>query len=122
MRDDRAPAAAPNECWSMDFLSDQLFVGRKIRVLSIIDNFSRARGPVGSPWASWNSSNRIWMSRSSSRRLFAENVVKIGLHCAEIAWSGQWKLGGIVFPGIENGRPAVARVLYVAGHETEIMF
>lgn len=25
----------------MDFLSDQLFDGRKIRVLSIIDNFSR---------------------------------------------------------------------------------
>jgi transposase InsO family protein len=41
LRDDRAPAWAPNECWSMDFLSDQLFDGRKIRVLSIIDNFSR---------------------------------------------------------------------------------
>ena len=41
LRDDRAPASAPNECWSMDFLSDQLFNGRKIRVLSIIDNFSR---------------------------------------------------------------------------------
>ena len=41
LRDDRAPAAVPNECWSMDFLSDQLFDGRKIRVLSIIDNFSR---------------------------------------------------------------------------------
>src|SRR5690606_8172864 len=32
---------APNECWSMDFLSDQLFDGRKIRVLSIVDNFTR---------------------------------------------------------------------------------
>lgn len=42
LRDDRAPASAPNECWSMDFLSDQLFDGRKILVLSIIDNFSRA--------------------------------------------------------------------------------
>jgi transposase InsO family protein len=28
LRDDRAPASAPNECWSMDFLSDQLFDGR----------------------------------------------------------------------------------------------
>ncbi len=41
LRDDRTPATAPNECWSMDFLSDQLFDGRKIRVLSIVDNFTR---------------------------------------------------------------------------------
>jgi putative transposase len=41
LRDDRTTATAPNECWSMDFLSDQLFDGRKIRVLSIVDNFTR---------------------------------------------------------------------------------
>jgi putative transposase len=41
LRDDRTTATAPNECWSMDFLSDQLFDGRKIRVLSIIDDFTR---------------------------------------------------------------------------------
>lgn len=41
LRDDRTPAKAPNECWSMDFLSDQLFDGRKIRVLSVVDNFTR---------------------------------------------------------------------------------
>lgn len=41
LREDRCPAAAPNDCWSMDFLSDQLFDGRKIRILSIIDNYSR---------------------------------------------------------------------------------
>ena len=41
LREDRVQATAPNECWSMDFLSDQLFDGRKIRVLAIIDNFTR---------------------------------------------------------------------------------
>lgn len=41
LREDRVVATAPNECWSMDFLSDQLFDGRKIRVLSIVDNFTR---------------------------------------------------------------------------------
>ena len=41
LRDDRTTATAPNECWSMDFLSDQLFDGHKIRVLSIVDNFTR---------------------------------------------------------------------------------
>ncbi len=29
------------ECWSMDFVSDQLFDGRKFRALTIVDNFSR---------------------------------------------------------------------------------
>lgn len=41
LRDDRTAATTPNECWSMDFLSDQLFDGRKIRVLTIVDNFTR---------------------------------------------------------------------------------
>ncbi len=41
LREDQVQATAPNECWSMDFLSDQLFGGRKIRVLSIVDNFTR---------------------------------------------------------------------------------
>ncbi|MBB3944005.1 transposase InsO family protein [Sphingorhabdus rigui] len=39
LREDRVQPTAPNECWSMDFLSDQLFDGRKVRVLSIVDNF-----------------------------------------------------------------------------------
>lgn len=46
LRDDRTPATAPNECWSMDFLSDQLFDGRKIRVLSIVDGRVRQRGVI----------------------------------------------------------------------------
>ena len=30
-----------HECWSMDFVADQLFDGRKFRALTIVDNFSR---------------------------------------------------------------------------------
>jgi putative transposase len=37
----RGAAAAPNERWSMDFVHDQLVNGRRIRVLTIVDNFSR---------------------------------------------------------------------------------
>ncbi len=29
------------ECWSMDFVADQLFDGRKFRCLTIVDNYSR---------------------------------------------------------------------------------
>ena len=41
LREDRRAPTAPNEVWSMDFLSDQLFNGSKIRVLAIVDAFSR---------------------------------------------------------------------------------
>ena len=33
--------AAPNECWSMDFVHDRLADGRPFRVLTLVDNFSR---------------------------------------------------------------------------------
>lgn len=30
-----------NQCWSMDFVADQLFNGRRLRSLTVVDNFSR---------------------------------------------------------------------------------
>lgn len=41
VREDRNPPSAPNEVWAMDFLSDQLFDGSKIRILTIVDAFSK---------------------------------------------------------------------------------
>ncbi len=35
------PETAANQRWSVDFLSDSLISGRKIRLLSIIDDFTR---------------------------------------------------------------------------------
>ncbi len=36
-----AQPVAPNQCWSLDFLSDALTDGRKFRVLNIIDDYNR---------------------------------------------------------------------------------
>ena len=41
LREDRQSATQPNETWAMDFVHDQLATGRKLRVLTIIDTFSR---------------------------------------------------------------------------------
>ena len=41
LRDDRQEAVGPNDVWAMDFVHDQLAAGRKIRVLTVVDTFSR---------------------------------------------------------------------------------
>jgi putative transposase len=41
LRADRAPPSRVNEVWAMDFVHDQLATGRKIRVLTVVDAFSR---------------------------------------------------------------------------------
>jgi putative transposase len=41
LRDDRKAASRPNETWAMDFVHDQLATGTKLRVLTIVDTFSR---------------------------------------------------------------------------------
>ena len=37
----RPVAHEKNECWSMDFMSDQLFDGHRIRILTLVDNHTR---------------------------------------------------------------------------------
>ncbi len=41
LRDDRKDATGPHETWAMDFVHDQLATGRKLRILTVVDIFSR---------------------------------------------------------------------------------
>ena len=41
LRDDRSEATRCNQTWAMDFVHDQLATGTKLRVLTIVDTFSR---------------------------------------------------------------------------------
>ena len=41
LREDRRPATHSNQTWAMDFVHDQLATGRKIRILTIVDTFTR---------------------------------------------------------------------------------
>jgi putative transposase len=38
---ERVVLAAPNQCWSMDFVADALFDGRRFRALTVVDNFTK---------------------------------------------------------------------------------
>src|SRR5690606_33065190 len=40
-RSERPVFSNLHDCWSMDFVADALFDGRKIRCLTIVDNYSR---------------------------------------------------------------------------------
>lgn len=46
LRDDRKTATRLNETWAMDFVHDQLATGRKLRILTIIDTFTRVSPAV----------------------------------------------------------------------------
>ena len=41
LREGRTDARQVNETWAMDFVHDQLATGRKIRVLTVVDTYSR---------------------------------------------------------------------------------
>lgn len=41
LREDRQVAVGPNDVWAMDFVHDQLATGRKLRVLTVVDTWSR---------------------------------------------------------------------------------
>lgn len=38
---ERTVLTAPNQVWSMDFVADALFDGRRFRALTVVDNFSK---------------------------------------------------------------------------------
>lgn len=40
-RGSMARATVPNQCWSMDFMSDKLADGRSFRILTVVDQFTR---------------------------------------------------------------------------------
>jgi putative transposase len=57
-RDDRTESRYPNETWAMDFVHDQLATGRKIRVLTVVDLFSRY-SPVLDPRISYRAGDVV---------------------------------------------------------------
>jgi len=47
VRGDRVEAGAPNDCWSMDFMHDQLFDGHRFRIFTVVDNYTKVCPVLG---------------------------------------------------------------------------
>jgi putative transposase len=58
LREDRCAATRPNEIWAMDFVHDQLATGRKLRILTVVDIFSRY-SPVIDPRLSYRGEDGV---------------------------------------------------------------
>jgi putative transposase len=58
LRDDRCPALQPNQTWAMDFVHDQLAMGKKIRILTVVDIFSKF-SPVIEPRLSYRAEDVV---------------------------------------------------------------
>lgn len=58
LREDRRPPSKANETWAMEFIHDQLATGRKIRVLTVVDTFSRY-APVIDPRFSYRADDVV---------------------------------------------------------------
>lgn len=52
LREDLAAAIRPNDVWAMSFAHDQLRTGRKLRILTVVDTYSRL-SPVVDPRSSY---------------------------------------------------------------------
>jgi putative transposase len=70
LRSDRAPPAHSNQVWAMDFVHDQLATGRKLRILTIVDAYSRF-SPAIDPRFSYRGEDVVeTMERRSGLRIY----------------------------------------------------
>lgn len=76
LRKDRAEATRPNDVWAMDFVHDQLATGRKIRVLTVVDTFSRF-APVIDPRFSYRGEDVVATLDRVCRRIGYPKTIRV---------------------------------------------
>ncbi len=73
LREDRQSATQANETWAMDFVHDQLGTGRKLRVLTIVDTFSRY-SPAIEPRFNFRGADVVQILEAVGRQLGFPNL------------------------------------------------
>jgi len=76
LRQDRHPAERANETWAMDFVHDQLATGRKLRVLTIVDTFSRF-SPAIEPRFTFRGADVVDVLEQVGRQVGLPKVIRV---------------------------------------------
>jgi len=95
VREARVIPTAPNQSWSMDFMHDLLADGTKIRLLTIVDNFSRESLALEVDYGFKSPQvvevlQRVLAERASPERIHCDNV----LPEMSRGWIGQHEFAG----------------------------
>lgn len=64
-----------NETWAMDFVHDQLATGRKLRVLTIVDTFSRFSPAIDARFSYRGESCKLWSGSAGSSSIPRASVL-----------------------------------------------
>jgi len=110
LREDRQPASRPNDVWAMDFLHDQLFDGRKIRILAVIDTFSRF-SPALDPRFAYKAADVVeTLDRAGKGSTTARNLSPATWICGPISEASPWTSAGPASrPTTPSPSPSMAR-------------
>ena len=76
LREGRKEASAVNETWAMDFVHDQLATGRKLRVLTVVDTFSRF-SPVIDPRFSYRGEDVVQTLERTCKRTGYPKAIRV---------------------------------------------
>lgn len=76
LRLDQTAAIRSNHVWAMDFVHDQLATGRKIRVLTVIDTFSRF-SPVVDARFSYKGEDVVQTPKRTCRQVGYPAVIRV---------------------------------------------
>lgn len=76
LRDDRTIAVHINEIWAMDFVHDQLATGKKIRVLTVVDTFSRF-SPILDPRFSYRGEDVVQSLEKTCAKLGYPKAIRV---------------------------------------------
>ena len=76
LREDRVIATHSNDTWAMDFVHDQLVTGNKIRILTIVDTFSRY-SPATDPRFSYKGEDVVQTLERVCRKLGYPKSIRV---------------------------------------------
>lgn len=76
LREDRQEAVGPNDVWAMDFVHDQLALGKKLRILTIVDTHSRLC-PATDPRCSYRGEDVVTTFRKVCGRMGFPRTIRV---------------------------------------------